>query len=574
MEHAKDEYRLSYLRMDDPPEHQAQRQPLSASDQAVLAQGSGSLGSSWIWEILSCVIAVASLAGIIVVLYMYDGKSMPDWPYGITLNAVISLLTTLMKAAMAFPITEALSQLKWSWFSRGNNLSDLALLDAASRGPFGAALGPALNGENRYLVTVGCLVLVVAAAIAPFVQQVIAINIRPVHSSNSSSIQICNTSMYTDYDEGPGPGQNLVPLSTLASIYTGIFQDQSAGSPSVMTTCPTGNCTFVPYQSLGFCSRCANITDQLTLNKTTLGLSTIETYDYKLPNGFSFSTSQTGMYLMNSTNGLPLLQIDTKNLPLIINFTAISASGYGVPPQVSATECALYFCIDTYEATVKDGKFDERITSSGTSTNLTTSFSLENFSLTPDTCYVNGTRRDDKSECTYPVNAFSRLSMVNSLTPLLNGTGQLYMSNRPYWSTDTAKALYGVQGNFTDISTVFTSLATSLTTHARNQVCKASVKGMTWNVESFVSVRWVWMILPIVLVGLTIIFLLVTMIKTRNQYIWKSSPLALLFSDLAVDGQHSFERNLSLSGMEDVSKKMKVWLEITQAGVKLKGIPR
>lgn len=140
MEHAKDEYRLSYLRMDDPPEHQAQRQPLSASDQAVLAQGSGSLGSSWIWEILSCVIAVASLAGIIVVLYMYDGKSMPDWPYGITLNAVISLLTTLMKAAMAFPITEALSQLKWSWFSRGNNLSDLALLDAASRGPFGAAL--------------------------------------------------------------------------------------------------------------------------------------------------------------------------------------------------------------------------------------------------------------------------------------------------------------------------------------------------------------------------------------------------------------------------------------------------
>ncbi|KAE8160024.1 hypothetical protein BDV40DRAFT_271561 [Aspergillus tamarii] len=573
MEHAKDEYRLSYVRMDDPSEHQAQRQPLSASDQAVLAQGSGSLGSSWIWEILSCVIAVASLVAIIVVLYVYDGKSMPDWPYGITLNAVISLLTTLMKAAMAFPITEALSQLKWSWFSRGNKLSDLAMLDAASRGPFGAAL-VLLRFIPRYLVTVGCLVLVVAAAIAPFVQQVIAINMRPVHSSNSSSIQICNTSMYTDYGEGAGPGQNQVPLSTLASIYTGIFQDQSASSPSVMTTCPTGNCTFVPYQSLGFCSRCANITDQLTLNKTSLGFSTIETYDYKLSNGLSFSTSQTGMYLMNSTNGLPLLQIDAKDLPLIMNFTAISASGYGVPPQVSATECALYFCIDTYEATVKDGKFNERITSSATSTNLTADSVLENFSLTPDTCYVNGTQRDDKSECTYSVNAFSRLAMVNSLTPLLNGTGQLFMSNRPYWSTDTAKALYGVQGNLTDISTVFTSLATSLTTHARNNVCKASVKGMTWTVESFVSVRWLWMILPIALVGMTIIFLIVTMIKTRNQYIWKSSPLALLFSDLAVDGQHTFERNPSLSGMEDVSKKMKVWLEITQAGVKLKGIPR
>ncbi|KAE8381878.1 hypothetical protein BDV26DRAFT_278485 [Aspergillus bertholletiae] len=573
MEHAKDEYRLSYVRMDDPPEHQMQRQPLSASDQVILSQGSGSLGSSWIWEILSCAIAVASLAGIIVVLYMYNGKSMPDWPYGITLNAVISLLTTLMKAAMAFPITEALSQLKWSWFSRGNKLSDLALLDAASRGAFGAAL-VLFRFIPRYLVTIGCLVLVVAAAIAPFVQQVIAINLRPVHSSNSSSIQICNTSMYTDYGEGAGPGLNQVPLSTLASIYTGIFQDPSASSPSVTTTCPTGNCTFVPYQSLGFCSRCANITDQLTLNKTSLGLSTIENYDYRLPNGFSFSTSQTGMYLLNSTNGLPLLKIDTKNLPLIMNFTAISASGYGVPPQVSATECALYFCVDTYEATVKDGKLNERVVSSATSTNMTTDAGLDNIYLTPDTCYVNGTQRDDKSECTYPVNAFSRLAMSNSLRPLLNGTGQLYMSNRPYWSTDTAKALYGVQGNLTDISTVFTSLATSLTMHARNQVCSASVRGMTWTVESFVNVRWPWMILPIALVGMTIIFLAVTMIKTRNQYIWKSSPLALLFSDLAVDGHHTLERNPSLSGMEDVSKKMKVWLEITSTGVKLKGIPR
>jgi hypothetical protein len=59
---------------------------------------------------------------------------MPEWPYGITLNAVVSVLSTVMKATMAFILTECLAQLKWSWFRVGNKLSDLALLDAASRG--------------------------------------------------------------------------------------------------------------------------------------------------------------------------------------------------------------------------------------------------------------------------------------------------------------------------------------------------------------------------------------------------------------------------------------------------------
>jgi hypothetical protein len=300
----------------------------------------------------------------------------------------------------------------------------------------------------------------------------------------------------------------------------------------------------------------------------------MDTYNYKLPNGLSFTTSMTGMHRMNATNGLELLELDTKNLPLIMNFTAISAAGYGVPPQVSATECALYFCIDTYEATVKDGEVNERLLSSTTSSNLTATSVTENFALTPETCYVNGTQSKDTSQCTYPINWISRLAMVNSLTPLLNGSGVFFMSNRVSWSSDTARALYGQQGNLTDISTIFTSLTSALTTHARTQVCKASIKGMTWTVESFVSVRWPWMILPIALVVMTIVFLVVTVIKTRNQYIWKSSPLALLFSDLAVEAPHSFQTNPSLSGMEDVSRKMKVWLEITPEGVKLKGIPR
>jgi hypothetical protein len=93
----------------------------------------------WSWELAACLVAILTLSAIIVVLRMYDGKTQPNWPAGINLNAIIALLTTLMKAAMATYIAEALSQLKWTWFRETRQLGDLSALDSASRGAWGSA---------------------------------------------------------------------------------------------------------------------------------------------------------------------------------------------------------------------------------------------------------------------------------------------------------------------------------------------------------------------------------------------------------------------------------------------------
>jgi Protein of unknown function (DUF3176). len=104
-----DRFKLPYIKLNGlrdarelpltPPEHEAVP-PL------------GGHSSNWILEILSCVLSMGFLVTIIVVLAIYDGKPMPDWPYGITLNALVSVLSNFMKAAMAFAVTERLSQLK------------------------------------------------------------------------------------------------------------------------------------------------------------------------------------------------------------------------------------------------------------------------------------------------------------------------------------------------------------------------------------------------------------------------------------------------------------------------------
>ncbi|KAJ5907650.1 hypothetical protein N7495_000332 [Penicillium taxi] len=581
----KDGFRMSYIQLnDDPPQNSRETRPhpQSSAEQAFLrSQNRAFWGTSWTLEIGACFISIITVVSISVVLLRYDGKSIPEWPHGITLNTLVSVLSTIMKAQVTFIVMESLAQLKWSWFHGGNKLSDLARLDAASRGALGA-MNVLIRFVPRHLISFGCLILVLGTVTDPFVQQVMSTVSRPVNLRHSTFIQTCNTSLYTDYSEGSGPGMNKAPLSTLGAIYSGIFQEQGTNSKNTLFNCPTGNCTFSPYQTLGYCSRCANITDSLTLTKTVV-VPTIpqeDIYNYTLPNNFTFSTSMNSIYLMNATTdeSLELVKLDTTDITPIINFTAITAAGYGVPPRISATECTLYFCVQTYNSSVSNGQLSENIISTKATTNASYSaFSEENFAITPEKCYTNGTVYDDPSKypkkCVYNVNWLSRLAMSNSLDSLLKGTGSLFVSNRPRWDSDTLEALYGLYGNYTDINLVFQSLASSLTVNARSNVCTSDVRGKAWSVESFVRVRWGWFILPIIVVVLSVIFLMVTIAHTRNQYIWKSSPLALLFSGLMVEVPSPIKAHPTVRGMEEISRKLNIVLESSHDGVKLKAVP-
>ena len=42
---------------------------------------------------------------IIVVLAMYDGQPLPNWPYSITLNAMVSVLATTAKVTPRLNLT-------------------------------------------------------------------------------------------------------------------------------------------------------------------------------------------------------------------------------------------------------------------------------------------------------------------------------------------------------------------------------------------------------------------------------------------------------------------------------------
>lgn len=93
----------------------------------------------WKREIVGMFIACAALAGIITLLRLWSGKPTRNWTRHITINTVISILATCIRASTVVTLAEILSQLKWSWYKKkGQAVEDVVLFDRSSRGPCGA----------------------------------------------------------------------------------------------------------------------------------------------------------------------------------------------------------------------------------------------------------------------------------------------------------------------------------------------------------------------------------------------------------------------------------------------------
>ena len=92
----------------------------------------------WILEILALIGTVLSLAVLVALLIAYDRKPIFDWN-GVTLNAVVSVLSTISKTALLLAVAESTSQWKWILFSQQRRpLIDFENIDMASRGPWGS----------------------------------------------------------------------------------------------------------------------------------------------------------------------------------------------------------------------------------------------------------------------------------------------------------------------------------------------------------------------------------------------------------------------------------------------------
>lgn len=80
----------------------------------------------------------AIFIGIAGVLVGYSDQRPPQLEWGITLNALISLLVTLAMLLLAVPVASSLGQLKFLRLTEPRKLHEQYAIDEASKGPWGS----------------------------------------------------------------------------------------------------------------------------------------------------------------------------------------------------------------------------------------------------------------------------------------------------------------------------------------------------------------------------------------------------------------------------------------------------
>lgn len=224
------------------------------------------------------------LGATISVLYHLDGQSLHQWPIGLT---VITVLSKVASAALILPISEAIGQLKWTWFDgkKARNVFDFEIFDKASRGAWGSVM-LLCRTKGKSLAAFGAVLTLLLLAMDMFFQKVTDLPERwKLHGESllPRSVRYTPDAEYT-YDNSSDEVPIAQVNTDMKRAVAPFFYDQNGTHPLVTgnssqaeipISCPTSRCDWPPYDTLGVCSACEDISDLLDYACLTMSLDWI-----------------------------------------------------------------------------------------------------------------------------------------------------------------------------------------------------------------------------------------------------------------------------------------------------------
>lgn len=180
--------------------------------------------SDWFsFELAGVFISAGLLASMLALLSVYDQQPQPSWPH-ISLNAIISTLSTLSKASLIFSVGESLGQLKWVWFSQEERpLLHLRLFDSASRGAWGS-LRLVWGQRACHFAGLGALVMILALAFDPFSQNLIHSHVKMIVDP-SGTARIGTVSIYNTIGSTMSP-QGMFKITPNSDAQRGLMESE------------------------------------------------------------------------------------------------------------------------------------------------------------------------------------------------------------------------------------------------------------------------------------------------------------------------------------------------------------
>jgi hypothetical protein len=597
---------------------------------------SGNVIERWLLEIVSWLISAICMAAIIAVLVVLKDQPAARWPFtrmGLTLNSFVSILSRIAGAALLLPVAEALGQLKWSWFIKGDSkkMWDFEMFDNASRGPWGAFL-LLIHTKGKTVAALGALVTLFALALDPFFQQLVSFPERwTLQHTQSSIARIIRYEPHypVEYINSLVAAQIDVDIQGVVDpFFTGNgTQPMAFGNGTradIPLTCPSSNCTWPSYDTLGVCSECVEATNLLDftciytrVDWTSTLNATVATYPNATVCGYFLNATSLQPFLMSGyivdddrkTAGEALLM---RTLPLItnparkplyadgsINFKHIRnpiadvlissmTDGYDVYANKTPVlhECVVSWCVKTIRSSYFLGTYSEEVTNA--IHNDTQGFLPWHTYRPPG---MNGTVTDYLENVTiaappternfstwgWGVNNDTMLSTVMifdrlfpAFTSVLNATSVPVLRWRTGSQTEVRTKILDFNPWLlpNNITHHLERLGTAITNVIRSSSSGETIEGKAFDNEVYVEVRWGWLSLPLGLLIISCIFLLATVIKSATEKdqvsIRKNSAIATLLYGLPDVYQKRLAKSNSKGTPRARAKELKVRLSATR----------
>lgn len=510
----------------------------------------------WRWDFLALAFACALLVADIAILASYNGLSLSQWHASISINTIVSTISTVAMFTLMNPLGGALGQCKWLLFSRsGRSLSHLAHLDGASRGPYGSIKLFYKGNWYGSLPSVGALLMVVTLTVNPFMQQLIHFQFRDVRQGVAL--------LPAAFDYGPtGVGGFFAANLTMkAAAYAGIVSPLDS-TFNMTSSCPSGNCTWPAFQTLGVCSSCTNLTDQV--KRLPIDPESFEgggPSNFYLPNGSNLTTKETihsqGLTFMDVSttahmyseryrtvndftfNNLSIAYADRGSLIidlLILRLRGLSNSGDDV---TFAQECVLQYCVKNISASQRNGELIETEHDSWTNNSEPARKFYLGYLQSDATAWIPlYFLQPPGQERVFRVGHAAQVQMTSWLDRQLRGTATRQPPDGgEFFGSDQ---IQGIDAAFdqdeTGLQQAMVNVANAMTTALRMS-SNESAEGDMFVSEAYISIQWAWITLPALLYILAVCFVVTVAWRCGHTgdvrvHVWKNSLVAALFHGL------------------------------------------
>lgn len=332
------------------------------------------LRDKWLWETTCIIFSIACVIAITILSSRLDGTWVSKWSFFLQPSTTFSILITAAQSSMMFVIAEVLSQLKWLQMSlpKAQPVADFATFDSASRGPLGSLkLFYSWKPESNILppmVYAASLITIAALAMGPFTQQVISVqadNLVP-RDGVTSTIAVTNYYNYGPADSGPmfflyengtigsNPSMTDAMVLDVDPVVQGGFYDgyYNLDESFIDFSCPSSNCSWEIFNSLGICSTCRDVTETTQVVDHIpyhIFGEPIYRYTIRSPGGWSFVLNLDDKVATAANYSIIGSTLDTFSANLV-SMVVVQKGSRSPSPMTDyiTTECSISWCAKQY----------------------------------------------------------------------------------------------------------------------------------------------------------------------------------------------------------------------------------